>query len=73
MTKKVYLDLTTFAPGQQYQVAIDEQGVIVYSECCAERMTDDVARTLHQALSAYLGDLPDITAREQAEARRHTA
>jgi hypothetical protein len=58
---RVYLDNTNFEdPTQEYsryEIGIDtEYGVIVYSECCAERMSDDVARKVHEALGRYLAD-----------------
>lgn len=37
-----------------YEFVIDEQGPIVYSECCADRMTPEVARQVRDALTKYL-------------------
>ena len=58
----VYLDNTNFEDPTgrgQYEIGIDDKdGVIVYSECCAERMSDDVARQVHEALGRYLATRP---------------
>lgn len=56
---RVYLDNTNFDDPTQsygsYEIGIsDKDGVIVYSECCAERMSDDVAAKVHEALGRYL-------------------
>lgn len=54
----VYLEDTNFddPTGRgRYEIGIDDKdGVIVYSECCGERMSIDVARKVHEALSRYL-------------------
>lgn len=59
--KRTYLEDTSFDDPRRdpsnYSVEIDERGVIVYSECCAERMSDDVARQVYEALGRYLADL----------------
>ena len=59
---RIYLDNTSFEDPQgdsRYEIGIDDKlGVIVYSECCAESMSDDVARKVHEALGRYLSDRP---------------
>jgi hypothetical protein len=53
-----YLPITSFddPKGSRYEVEIDSEGVLIYSECCASRMSDDVARKVHEALGRYLAD-----------------
>jgi hypothetical protein len=55
-----YLPLTEFNPDDPnsfYSVEITaEQGVVVYSECCAEAMSEDTARKVHATLGAWLED-----------------
>ncbi|MEV0646081.1 hypothetical protein AB0I28_12525 [Phytomonospora sp. NPDC050363] len=55
----IYLTLTEFNPGDplsDYSVEVDKDGVLVYSECCADRMSLATARLLHEALGKYLTD-----------------
>ena len=42
-----------------YEFVIDENGPIVYSECCADRMTPEVARKVRDALTAWLDKRED--------------
>ena len=52
-----YLEETPFQPkgqGNGYSVEIDDEGILIYSECCADRMSDDTARAVHEALGRYL-------------------
>lgn len=41
-----------------YSVEVTAEGVTVYSECCADRMSVETARALHEALGRYLADHP---------------
>lgn len=43
-----------FNDDDYYEFAIDDYGPIVYSECCADRMTLDVARKVRNALTAWI-------------------
>jgi hypothetical protein len=53
--KTIYLAETPFDPADpSYEVKVDGLGVIVYSECCSERMSEDTARMLYEALGRYL-------------------
>jgi len=49
-----YLPDTHFNGDRNYSVEIDGAGLIVYSECCADRMSDETARKVHEALGRYL-------------------
>lgn len=42
-----------------YEVQVDESGVTVISECCADTIGLETARTLHAALGAWLADQPE--------------
>lgn len=55
-----YLPETYFNDKNYYQVEIGEEGLIVISECCADTMSEETARTVHEALGRWLAD------REQA-------
>jgi hypothetical protein len=53
---KIYLANTNLDDpvGTAYEIGIDQDGVIVYSECCAAVMSDAVARKVYEALGRYL-------------------
>lgn len=40
--------------GNDYSVAIDHKGVIVYSECCADRMTRETAIAVRDGINEWL-------------------
>jgi hypothetical protein len=53
-----YLVETPFSDKKYYSIEInDDAGVVVYSECCADTMSVDVAREVHAALGQYLAAL----------------
>jgi hypothetical protein len=57
-----YLPMTPFDPGDPgsyYEVEVDENGPVVYSECCSDRMGLGTARLLHDALGRWIADQPD--------------
>jgi hypothetical protein len=61
--QQTYLENTNFDDphgfSRRYEVGIDdEHGLVVYSECCASAMSDDVARKVHEALGRYLATRP---------------
>lgn len=64
------LPVTYFSDDENYSITIEEDGpptampygriqpsggVVVYSECCADRMSREVAETVYHALGKYLG------------------
>ncbi|MGO1791709.1 MAG: hypothetical protein ACTHZ5_15980 [Micrococcaceae bacterium] len=54
-----YLPMTIFDsddPRSYYEAEVDADGLIVYSECCAERMGPETARLVHEALGRWLAD-----------------
>ncbi|MET0426263.1 MAG: hypothetical protein ABW046_20510 [Actinoplanes sp.] len=58
---KVYLDNVNFddphGMSTSYEVGIDDKhGLVVYSECCASAMSDDIAGKVYEALGRYLAD-----------------
>jgi hypothetical protein len=60
-----YLPETRFDPedeGSYYVVEIDDAGLVVYSECCLDRMCLSTARLVHEALGRWLADQPGGTA-----------
>ena len=59
MPDGAYLPMTEFDPDDpraDYQAGVDVDGLIVYSECCAERMGLETARLVHEALGRWLAD-----------------
>jgi len=53
----VFLKETKFdgENGSDYSIAVDEKnGVIVYSECCADVMTPETALKVYHAIGNYL-------------------
>jgi hypothetical protein len=53
----VFLEETKFDDenGNDYSIAVDEKnGVIVYSECCADVMTPETALKVYHAIGNYL-------------------
>jgi hypothetical protein len=60
---KKYLDLTAFNNKDQYQVEIDEAGLIVYSECCASQMSIETMKKVHAALGEFLSRIETGTHR----------
>lgn len=52
--EKVYLGNTKFTDEDYYSVEVTDRGVTVYSECCADTMSDETARKLRDAISEYL-------------------
>lgn len=48
---------TYFNPDDYYEFVIDDQGPVVYSECCADRMTLEVARKVYHALDRWIWDV----------------
>jgi hypothetical protein len=52
-----YLPKTDFDPADPssyYAVEIDEDGPVVYSECCSDRMGLGTALLLHEALGRWI-------------------
>ena len=54
--ERAYLETIRFSENGTYEVGVDGDGVIVYSECCADRMSEETARKLHDALGRWLAD-----------------
>jgi hypothetical protein len=50
----IYLEETRFREGWRYSVEVTDEGVIVYSECCAEVMSEETARKTRDAITAWL-------------------
>lgn len=61
LRKTVYLDLTDFYTGGSYQVNVTGEGLEVYSECCAELMSEATARKVHEALGRWLADRDPVS------------
>ena len=61
-----YLEAIKFTPDEYYEVGIGDDGLVVWSECCACTMTEDTARAVHEALGRWLADRapaePDLIA-----------
>ncbi|MFE3378778.1 hypothetical protein [Streptomyces anulatus] len=56
-TAAARLPRTEFDPEDRsscYEVEIDHEGPIVYSECCSDRISLDTARTFHAALGRWI-------------------
>ncbi|WP_228994740.1 hypothetical protein [Streptomyces sp. DH8] len=45
-------------PASYYEVEIDEEGPVVYSECCRDRIGAPTARQFHEALGRWLAIQP---------------
>ncbi|WP_086780037.1 hypothetical protein [Streptomyces griseus] len=45
-------------PASYYEVEIDEEGPVVYSECCLDRIGAPTARQFHEALGRWLATQP---------------
>ncbi|MFJ5890364.1 hypothetical protein [Streptomyces californicus] len=45
-------------PASYYEVEIDEEGPVVYSECCLDRIAAPTARQFHEALGRWLAIQP---------------
>ncbi|WP_406501547.1 hypothetical protein OHA04_27410 [Streptomyces sp. NBC_01590] len=66
-----YLPKTPFNPDDSrsyYIVEIDEEGPVVYSECCLDRIGLSTARLLHEALGRWIADQADPETDEQPRA-----
>lgn len=55
MTK--HLPETAFSEEGRYSVEVDDGGVIVYSECCADAMSRDTAVKVRDAITTWLETL----------------
>jgi hypothetical protein len=76
---RVYLRETSFHPqqplhwGGHYSVQVDEKGVLVNSECCADRMDRETAAKLYAALGRWLGDHSQVPTTRFEAAETHAA
>lgn len=53
---KQYLPRTPFSTADYYAVEINDAGLTVYSECCADTMSVEAAAATYEALGRYLAD-----------------
>jgi hypothetical protein len=60
-SKTVFLEDTKFdlENGNDYSVEVTSEGVVVYSECCADTMTRETAKRLYYAIGNYLASTPE--------------
>lgn len=49
-----YLPLTRLNEDGRYEVEVTEDGLTVFSECCAESMSDETMCKVRDAIDAYL-------------------
>lgn len=61
-----YLPNAPFSESGDCSVTVDAAGVIVYSECCSERMSGKTMCDLYEALGRFIGLRLDGSPKEMA-------